>query len=86
MLDLREHLLETLSFFDFYSVERIILDMKEEVLLNYPEFTKDNLVELLQELEREKLVERKRVEKEEFWKKIYPQKSWLKRILNLFKR
>jgi hypothetical protein len=80
MQNLREHLLETLSFFEAYSVERIILDMNEEVLIQYPQFTKESLVDLLVQLEDEGIVKKECREREEFWKKKYPARTFWQRV------
>ncbi len=71
------HLLETLSFFDPMSLEQIILDFDESILINFPDFTKNELAMLLQDLESKKQVEVTIIDKEKQWIKSYKKrKKW----------
>lgn len=78
---LTDLVLVTLSFFEPMTFSQIILDFDEEKLLDFPNFDKDQLQEIINELEKKKILKRVIIDKEIGWIKVQPRKSWLKKIL-----
>jgi len=79
--ELEKLVLETLSLFDYFNLERIFLEFEENDLLVYPDFNRSDLEELLKSLTADKKLCQKRVNGEIYWKKNFPQrKSFIKRI------
>ncbi|MDD0853885.1 hypothetical protein HBN50_12305 [Halobacteriovorax sp. GB3] len=81
-----ELLLETLSFFEAMTFEKIILDLSKEKLGKVGEFRRDELEALLSKLVKEKKVELIELNKEKAWKRLFKKKSLLSRLKNLFLR
>ncbi len=87
MQQLKDHLLETLSFFECMSLEKIILDLDEKIVKEFPEFTKDKLEALLRELEQDRIIKSYRLEKDLCWKKIdKTRRTWSQRIRAFLRR
>lgn len=73
--------LVTLSFFEPMTFSQIILDFDEVKLLDFPDFDKEQLQKIINELEKKKILKKVIIDKEIGWIKIQPKKSWLKKIL-----
>ena len=77
MISIESHILETLSFFDPMSLEQIILDFDESVVIQHPNFTKVELSQLLAELKKRRVVKVIKQEGETLWVKCYKKrKKW----------
>jgi len=77
-----ELILSGLSFYEFLGLEQILFDMDQKILEKYPEITKDKMMDILKKLEKRGLVESEGGTK---WKRVYPRKSWIKKILQWFR-
>lgn len=79
-------ILETLSFFENMTLEKIILDLDQNKLKQFPDFSKEDLLDLLNQFERERLVKKIQIDQEVMWIKIRKQNnSWFKRFKDFFK-
>lgn len=79
-------ILETLSFFENMTLEKIILDLDQNKLKQFPDFSKEDLLDLLNKFERERLVKKIQIDQEVMWIKIRKQNnSWFKRFKDFFK-
>ena len=77
MSSIENHILETLSFFDPMTAEQIILDFDEKILLEFPEFTKNELFIELARLENLKIIKVIKQNGEDHWIKCYKKrKKW----------
>ncbi len=77
---LNDLVLSTLSFYEPMTFSRIILDFDNNSLSDFPEFTKEDLQEILKVLEKKKLIKRVTLDKEEAWIRVLPKRAWWKRF------
>lgn len=81
--NLEDLVLETLSFFEVMTFSNIILDFDNEKLKKFPDFDKEQLQEIINKLEKKKLIKRTTIGKEMGWIRIHPKRSWFKRLFSL---
>jgi DNA-directed RNA polymerase alpha subunit len=77
--------LETLSFLEPMTFSQIILDFNSEQLLKFPNFSKEDLEEVIKKLEKKKLLKRVVIDKEVGWIKIQRKRSWFQKLLYYLK-
>jgi DNA-directed RNA polymerase alpha subunit len=82
-VSLDELVLMTLSFFEPMTFSQIILDFDSDKLANFPNFNKQDLEEIINKLEKQKLLKRVTIDKEIGWMRIQRKRSWFKRLLNI---
>lgn len=73
-------ILKSLSFFEPMSFSKIIFDMDGEVLKNYPQFDKIQMMEILQSLETRGLVKKKGRGENAEWQRIHRRRPFWKRF------
>lgn len=78
-----ELVLETLSFYEPMTFANIILDFNDELLAGFPDFDKEQLVQVLSHLEQKKLIKKVMQEKEVAWIRVFRKRSWWKRLFPL---
>lgn len=79
--EIREKVLETLSFYNDYSWERLIVEFDEEFLREHPEFAKEDLESHLKTLKKLGLVVTSRSDKGEIlYRRILKKRPWWKRF------
>jgi hypothetical protein len=83
-VSLEELVLMTLSFFEPMTFSQIILDFDTDKLVNFPNFNKQDLEEIINKLEKQKLLKRVTIDKEIGWIRIQRKRSWFKRLLTSF--
>lgn len=81
--NLEDLVLITLSFFEPMTFSQIILDFDNEKLIDFPNFDQEQLQDIINKLEKKKLLKRVVIDKEVGWIKIQPKKTWLKRLFSL---
>ena len=74
--------LETLSFFEPMSLDKIILDFDKSVIEKMPDFTSDELEKILKYLEKKGKVKKIHLEKSVQYIKVQKRVSKLKRIFS----
>jgi hypothetical protein len=84
-VNLREKLLETLSFLEPMSLEKIYLDFDEDFLLKNHELTSEDLENELSLLVKQKKVKVITKSKAKYWIKAFPKKSFFTRMLEYLK-
>ncbi len=78
---IKDFVLETLSFYEPMTLEKMILDFHEEKLKELNHFNKEGLDLLLKSLVKEKLLREVKVDGQKMWIKIFKRKrSWLGRL------
>lgn len=77
---LNDLVLSTLSFYEPMTFSRIILDFDNEILKDFPEFDKEDLKMILNNLKKQKLIKSTKIEKEEAWIRVLPKRPWWKRL------
>jgi DNA-binding MarR family transcriptional regulator len=83
-MTLEDFVLATLSFFESMSFSKIVFDFDSEILKNFPNFDKDQLMAILKSLEKRGLVKKVHKNNEEMWIKVQRKRSWWRRFLSLF--
>lgn len=82
----REHLiLKTLSFYEPMNYAQIIFELDNEELKQFPDFTDEELKNILKDLVRRKLVKRIEKKGDIFWQRQMPLRTRA-RIIDLFRR
>lgn len=84
MKDIETIVLETLSFFEPMSLEKIIIDTNSEDAKSNKDFTHEALLNVLNELVKNKKVKTYKINGDLHWQRIFPQKNIFKRILSRF--
>ena len=78
---IKEKILETLSFYDDFTWERLIIEFDEGFLKDHPDFAKEDLESYLQMLKKEGLVKVSKSDKNELlYRRILKRKPWWKRL------
>lgn len=78
---LHNKILETLSFYEPMTWERLIFDFDEDFLKAHPEFTKEKLEEDLAFLAKKKLIKIAKNDKgEKEYLRLMPRQKWWKRL------
>lgn len=78
---IKDKVLETLSFYDDYSWERLIVEFDENFLKENPDFAKEDLEGLLRNLKREGLVKITKSPKGELlYRRILKKRPWWRRL------
>jgi hypothetical protein len=80
ILSLEEVVLMTLSFFEPMTFSKIILDFDNDQLKHFPDFNKEELQNIINKLEKKKLIKRVPIDKEIGWLRIHPKRSWWKSL------
>jgi transcription initiation factor IIE alpha subunit len=75
--------LATLSFFEPMTFSQIILDFDSDLLKDFPNFDKEQLQDIINLLEKKKLIKRVTIDKERGWLRVHPKRSWWKRLFPL---
>jgi hypothetical protein len=77
-------LLSTLSFYEPMTLEKIILDFDLKELQKYPHIEASDLKDILVKLQKAKKIKKIKIKvgknSEDAWIRIYPTRSWWKRI------
>jgi hypothetical protein len=81
-LELEELVLGTTSFFEPMTLSKIILDFDDKKLLNFPDFDKEQLIQIIKYLEKKKKLKKVTIDKEVGWVKVQPKRSWLKKLFS----
>ena len=83
-IDFENLLLETLSFFEPMTLEKIILDFDAKEIKKYPQLEASDMKEALRRLQKAKKIKKIKIKvgknSEDAWIKIYPKRPWWKRI------
>lgn len=80
--DLAHALCETLSLFQDYELEKIILEMDKHFVETHHQLTVDDLEAALSQLIKEKKVQMIKGSKgEKLYRRCYPKKSWYQKFL-----
>ena len=77
---LEGHLLECLSFYEAMRMDHIYLDLDQGFLEAHPELTMQDLKIVLSHLEKSKRVKKSTDGEDTLWIRLYPKKSFLKKI------
>lgn len=80
---LEELVLMTLSFYEPMTFSNIILDFDNDQLKDFPDFSREELVDILALLKKKKLIKQITLDKEAAWIRVYPKRSWWKRLFSL---
>lgn len=80
-MNLKEKLLETLSFLEPMTLEKIYLDFDEEFLLENHKLTSEDLENELEQLVKTKKVKLTKNGKTSSWIKVFPKKTFFSRML-----
>jgi CTP-dependent riboflavin kinase len=83
-MSIEEIIQETLSFYDPLTVTQIIMQTDMEKLKTHPNFTKENLIELLSQLEKKKLVTKGSSKDGDTWLRVIPKRSLWQRLTSHF--
>ena len=83
-MSIEEIIQETLSFYDPLSVTQIIMQTDMEKLKTHPNFTKENLIELLKQLEKKKLIKKGKSKDGDTWLRVMPKRSLWQRLTSHF--
>jgi transcription initiation factor IIE alpha subunit len=75
--------LATFSFFEPMTFSQIILDFDSDLLKDFPNFDKEQLQDIINLLEKKKLIKRVTIDKERGWLRVHPKRSWWKRLFPL---
>lgn len=78
--ELENLILSTLSFFEPMSFSKIVFDIDTEVLKNYPNFDKDQMLLILKSLEQRGMVLKTGEGSETQWQRIHKKRSFWKRL------
>jgi restriction endonuclease Mrr len=78
--DVEKLVLVTLSFFEPMTFSQIILDFDKDLISNFPNFDKEELIEVLDSLEKKKLINRIKIDKEIGWIRVHIKRPWWKRF------
>ena len=81
--NLENFVLMTLSFFEAMTFSQIILDFDNELIKDFPDLDKEQLLEIISSLEKKKLIKRVQIVKEIGWVRVHPKRSWWKRLFPL---
>lgn len=80
--ELADALCETLSLFQDYNLEKIVLEMDKNFVETYSQLTMEDLDEVLLTLVKEKKVLRKTAENgEKVYRRCFPKKSLYQRLI-----
>lgn len=83
MSELHDLVLGTFSFYEPMTFSKVILDLDNEALKNYPNFSKEDLELIIKDLVKQKLIKEVKIDKEVGWIRIHLKKSWWKRLFPL---
>jgi predicted transcriptional regulator len=83
-MSIEEVILETLSFYDPLTVTQIIMQTDMDKLKSHPQFTKENLSELLKQLEKKKLVKKGQSNEGDTWLRIMARRSLWQKLTSYF--
>jgi CTP-dependent riboflavin kinase len=81
---IEEVIKQTLSFYDPLTVTQIIMQTDMDKLTSHPNFTKENLLELLNQLEKRKLVKKGVSKDGDTWLRVMPKRSLWQRLTSYF--
>lgn len=82
----REHLiLKTLSFYEPMNYAQIIFELDHEELKRFPDFTDEELKEVLKNLVKRKLVRKIEKNGESYWQREMPSRS-NRKLIDFFSR
>lgn len=78
--ELENLILSTLSFYEPMSFSKIVFDIDTDVLKNYPNFDKEQMLLILKSLEKRGLVQKTGEATEAQWQRIHKKRSLWKRF------
>ncbi len=82
----QDSVLEVLSFYEEMNWERIVMDFEEEFLKENPELNKEVLENILTNLSKKKLIQmRKNAKGEKHYKRLFPRKSFWRKLREFLK-
>lgn len=81
-LEIENLILSTLSFYEPMSFSKIVFDIDTEVLKNYPNFDKDQMMVILTSLQKKGLVKSFGKGSEIQWQRIHKKRSFWKRFFS----
>lgn len=82
-MTLEDLVLSTLSFYEPMTFSNIILDFDSEALSEFPQFDKEELQQILVQLQKKKLIKKIKIESETGWIRVLPRRPWWKRLFTL---
>lgn len=77
-------ILSTLSFYEPMSFSKIVFDMDTDVLKQFADFDKDQMLVILSSLEKRGLVKKSGSDSEMQWQRIHKKRSFWKKILSFW--
>jgi hypothetical protein len=78
--ELEDLLLSTLSFYEAMTFSKIVFDINTELLKQYPDFDRDQMLLILSSLEKRGLVMGTGIGIDRSWKRIHKKRSFWKRF------
>ena len=78
--ELENLILSTLSFYEPMSFSKIVFDIDTDILKNYPNFDKDQMILILKSLEQRGLVKKTGENTESQWQRVHKKRSFWKRL------
>lgn len=85
-MKLKLELLRTLSFMEPMNMEMIFIDISSEYLLLNKNDTIEDLKEALAQLVKEKKVKVLKIDNHQYWIRLYPKKSMMRKIRDYFSK
>jgi hypothetical protein len=80
-LELENLILSTLSFYEPMSFSKIVFDIDTDVLKNYPNFDKDQMLLILSSLEKRGMVKKTGIDSEAQWQRIHRKSGLWEKII-----
>ena len=81
-IELENLILSTLSFYESMSFSKIVFDIDTEILKNYPNFDKDQMLLILKSLEKRGIIIKSGEGTESQWRRIHKKRSFWKRYFS----
>lgn len=78
--EIEDLILSTLSFYEPMSFSKIVFDMDTELLKKYPQFDKDQMLLVLNSLEKRALVKKSGEGNEAQWQRVHKKRPFWKRF------
>ena len=74
-----ELVLQILSFYTPLSVAQIIMSFDDETLKNHPQFSQEDLEQILYSFYKKGMVKKSKIKGQTFWKRTHPPRVWYKK-------
>lgn len=72
--------LSTLSFYEAMTFAQLIFDFDANEIRRFPHLEKDELLIILNSMEKKKKIKKTKINNEDAWIKLFPKRTWWKRI------